>query len=195
MGLDTVRFDTLGLTRQPDEEPDHRYWLGSGRGLSENWFPIPPDMPSLDEDAIRAMYEEFLEDRQDADGRTAGLLDVAVKRESLVPAVCTLIRLPDDGRYTFVGAITLLLAECSWVIKVQSSESGITGVREALAFHRFSGENPELPIDERLSTFDPYDEQWDFDDEPLTSVRRATKTVLASLQFDAVVLQASPFNP
>ena len=195
MGLDTVRFDTLGLTRQPDEEPNHRYWLGPGLALSENWFPIPPDMPSLNEDAIRPMYDELLGDQQDDDGRTAGLLDVAVKRENVVPAVCTLIRLPDDNRYTFVGAITLLLAECSWVIKIQSSESGITGVREAVAFHRFSGENPELSIDERLSTFDPYDEQWDFNDEPLTSVRRAQKKVLASLQFDAMVLQAGPFNP
>jgi hypothetical protein len=195
MGLDTVRFDTLGLTRQPDEAPNHRYWLGPALGLSENWFPIPPDMPSLNKDAIRAMYNKLLGDRQDADGRTARLLDVAVKRESVVPAVCTLIRLPDDNRYSFVGAITLLLAECSWVIKVQSSEGGVTGVREALAFHRFSGENPELSIDERLSTFDPYDEQWDFDDEPLTSVRQAQKIVLASLQFDAVVFQASPFNP
>ena len=194
MGLDSVRFDTLGLSRQPDEEPNHRFWLGPGLGLSENWFPIPPDMPSLDEDEIRAMYDGLLGDRQDADGRSPRVLDVAVNRENVIPAVCTLFRLPDDNRYTFVGAITLLLAECSWVIKLQGSEGGITGVREALAFHRFSGENPELSIDERLSTFDPYDELWDFDDEPLTSVRRAKRRILDSLQFDAAVLQASTFD-
>jgi hypothetical protein len=152
-------------------------------------------MPSLDEDEIRAMYGGLLGDRQDADGRTARLLKVEIKRENVLPAVCTLIRLPDHDRYTYVGAITLLLAECSWVLKVQCSEGGITGVREALAFDRFSRENPELPIDERLATFDPYDEQWDFDDEPLTTVRRAKNKVLASLQFATGVLEASPFNP
>jgi hypothetical protein len=195
MGLDSVRFDTLGLTRQPDQEPNHRFWLGPGLGLSENWFPIPPDMPSLDDGEIRAMYEEHLGDQQDADGRAPRVLEVVVTRHYDVPAVCTLLRLPDDDRYTFIGAITLLLAECSWVLKIQSSEGGMTGIREALAFHRFSGENPELSIDERLSTFDPYEEQSDFDDEPLTSVRRAKKNVLASLQFDPEVLKASAFRP
>ena len=71
----------------------------------------------------------------------------------------SLIRIlgPGDDRYGFVGAITLPFAACSWVVKVESYEVGTTGVRETLAFHRFSKERPELSLDERTSLFDPYD--------------------------------------
>jgi hypothetical protein len=200
-GLDSVRFDTLGLTRESDEAPNERYWTRPGLVLSEHWFPIPPDMPSLKEEEIRAMYEEMLADQLEIDGRTARLLAVAVHRETPVPSISTLIRgvAPDGDRYFFIGAITLPLAECSWVIKAQSGEAGMTGVRESLAFVRFSKEQrlAGQSIEEIRSIFDPYDEQWDTDqyDEPLTSVRQSLKRIFASLEVDPEVLQAAPFRP
>ena len=120
LGLDSIRFDTLGLTRRPDVAPNHRYWLGANLGLGEYWFPGPPDPLTLDEDEIRATYEGLMGAPADADGLTPLLLHIAVHLETPVPVVCALTRLPDDHRYTFVGAITVLLTECSWVIKVQS---------------------------------------------------------------------------
>lgn len=104
-----------------------------------------------------------------------------------MPVVYTLIRIvgPGDDRYGFVGALTLPLAVCSWVVKVESYEVGTTGVRETLAFHRFSKESPELSFDERTSLFDPYDVRWDSDsNDPLTVVRQSTDRVLATLEVD-----------
>jgi hypothetical protein len=167
--------------------------------LTENWFPIPPDLPSLKEDEIQVMYDALLAEQSGPDDRTARLLDLAVHRETPVPAVSTLIRgaMPDVHRYVFIGALTLPLAECSWVIKAQSAEGTITGVRETLAFARFSREQrlSNQSIEGLMSVFDPYDEQWDSDlDDPLTSVRQSMKVVLASLEVDPEVRQAAPFG-
>jgi hypothetical protein len=198
LGLDSVRFDTLGLAPDPDEEPDCRYWLGPNLMLSENWFPIPPDLPSLQEKEIRALYDVLLGEQQpDTHGRTPRLLHIAVHHETPVPVVLTLIRVvvPGDRRYSFVGSITLPLAECSWVVKVQSSEGGTTGVRETLAGARFRRANPDLSIEEMRSRFDPYDAHWDSDEsDPLTLVRRSTDRLLASLEVDPEVRKAQPFR-
>ncbi len=159
LGLESIRFDTLGLTREPEEASNERDWFGPNLWLAQHWFPIPPDFPSLKEEEIRRTYEAPLGDQGDVDGRTPRLLHVAVHRETPVPTVCTLIRgvVPGDDRYSFIGGLTLPLAGCSWVIKVRSSEGPITGVREALAFHRFSKEQPlpDQSIEELASTFNP----------------------------------------
>ena len=129
LGLESVRFDTSGLTRRPDQTPYERYWLGPNVGISQHWFPSEPEVVSLEEGEIRGMYQALLAEQGEVDGRTPRLLDVAVYREAPVPVVGTLIRgvMPDGDRYTFIGALTLLLAECSWVVKAQSSEGPITG--------------------------------------------------------------------
>ena len=143
------------------------------------------------------MYEAALGAQPGVEGRTPRLLHLAVSRETPVPVVQTLIRIvgPGDDRYGFVGAVTLLLAKSSWVVKVESYEVGVTGVRETLAFHRFSTERPDLSFDERTSLFDPYDARWDSDqDDPLTVVRQSTEKVLASLDVDPEVRQATQFR-
>jgi hypothetical protein len=94
-----------------------------------------------------------------------------------------------------VAAVTLALAQCSWVVKALSSEGQTTGVRETLAFHRFSREYPELSIEERTSLFDPYDARWDSDEnDPLTLIRRSTDRLLASLEVDPEVRKVEPFR-
>jgi hypothetical protein len=134
---------------------------------------------------------------ENADGLTPLVVHISVHQETPVPVVCALTRLPDDHRYTFVGAITVPLAECSWVIKVQSSEGPITGLREALAFDRFLEEHPmpRAPIEELASHFDPYDARWDLDQhDPLSLVRQSTNEVLASLEVDPEVRKRTPFR-
>ncbi len=60
LGLESIRFDILGLTGEPEEAPNERYWHGPSLLLSQHWFAIPPDLPSLQEDEIRRTYEALL---------------------------------------------------------------------------------------------------------------------------------------
>ena len=48
-----------------------------------------------------------------ADGLTPLVLRITAYQETPVPVVCALTRLPDDHRYTFVGAITIPLADAA----------------------------------------------------------------------------------
>jgi hypothetical protein len=197
LGLESIRFDTAGLTRHPDHTPYEQYWLGPNVGISQHWFPSPPEVVGLEEGEIRGMYQTLLAEQGEVDGRAPRLLDVAVHRETPVPVVGTLIRGVMPDRYTFIGALTLLLAECSWVVKAQSSEGPITGMREALAFDRFAREQgvPGQSMEEMMSVFDPYEEQWDLDQQdPLTAVRQWMVSILASLEVDPEVGRATPFG-
>jgi hypothetical protein len=185
----------------PDDGSDERFWVGPGRVIEEHWFPIPPDLPSLEVDEIRAMFEQRHADEPLVDGgfrrlEPFRLVDLAVHRESPLPAVRTFIRIPENDRYMFIGAIILPLAECSWVIKVMSPEGRITGVRETLAADRLFQEHPGASHEDlRASHFNPYDEQWDIDEwwDPMTVVRRSTMQMLASLEVDPQALEAARF--
>jgi hypothetical protein len=62
LGLDSITFDTF------DWEPVHadelmRVWQGDGIVLVENFFDLPPDIPSLEVSAPRAAHEEAAHER------------------------------------------------------------------------------------------------------------------------------------
>jgi len=198
LGLDSIRFDTLGLIMQPDTAPNEREWRGTNLVLSEHWFPIPPDLPSLQVDELRTTYEEALMGPPQIGGRTPRLLHLAVHRELPLPAVCTLIRLvpPRGHGFFFASAITLPLAESSWVIRALSSEGQLTGVREALAGARFLREHrlQGASAEELLSGLDPYEAKWDLDEnDPLTLVRHSISRILSSLEIDPRALYEPSF--
>jgi hypothetical protein len=70
-------------------------------------------------------------------------------------------------------------------------------MREALAFDRFAREQgvPGQSMEEMMSVFDPYEEQWDLDQQdPLTAVRQWMVSILASLEVDPEVGRATPFG-
>ena len=145
------------------------------------------------------MYDAMHASQPGVEGRSPRLLHLAVHRETPVPVVETLIRIPGlgDHGYGFVGAVTVPLADCSWVVKVESYEVGSTGVRVTLAGARFRREHrgPESSIEELAHDFDPYDAQWDLDEnDPLTSVRQSTNKLLVSLEVDPEVRQATSFR-
>ena len=199
LGFESIRFDTLGLTQQPDTTPNQRHWLGSNVGLAVQWKPSPPDFPSLGEDELRQAYQAYTAESS-IDGQQIRALSVTVRRDTPLPAVCTLtqVRSPGDHGYAYVGVITLVLAECWWAIKVQCSEGNVTGMREAVALDRLLQEHTESEqsIEELTSKFDPYDEQWDSELlDSLTVVRRSMYRVLTSLEVDPAVRQAAPFLP
>ena len=112
------------------------------------------------------------------------------------PVVRLVVRLPVPDRYVFVGSLTIPLADCSWVVKLQAVEGSITGLREALAADRALKERGLQSFQELMGTFDPYDRQWDdiAPGDPLTAVRHYLDRLEASLQFGSEFSAQNPFR-
>jgi hypothetical protein len=197
LGLDTILFDTFNWERQPDEDGD-RVWFGDGTihiVLSEHFFALPPDLPGTDLDLLRSTYETWMaEAAEEEDGRTGRVVEVNVDPKG--PIVRMVVRIPLPDRYGFVGSLTLPLAECSWVVKLQAAEGSMTGLREALAADRALKELGLQSFQDLRGNFDPYDRQWDdmAPGDPLSAVRHYLDRLEASLQFGSEFSAQKPFR-
>jgi hypothetical protein len=68
LGLDSVTFDTFRWEEIQSDEMV-RAWQGDGMILAANFFARPPDLPSLDPQAIRIGYEQLPDERESRRGR------------------------------------------------------------------------------------------------------------------------------
>ena len=225
LGLDSITFETFGLTPGPGDAGT-RQWQGEGMLLSAHFFPVPPDLPSLDPQEIRVVYEGLESSggaprrgrlfrrsvsRSPFENRTTRVIDVSVARDGPIPIVRVILRLPLPDFYVYSAALTVPLAECSWVIKVQAAEEGVTGIRETVAVEEFfrerdaKGESVRFPpmpdstgvrrLDDLMPGFDPYEARWDgLVDDPLSRVRRHIVLVEQSLAFAPEVFEEKPFR-
>jgi hypothetical protein len=221
LGLDSISFETFAWPAEYDDANDRRAWLGEGVVLTEHFFPVLPDLPSLDPQEIRLMYEDGPRAertprwrralsspaaRRSDSLRTTRVIELAVSRGATLPIVRSIVRIPVFDHYAFVAALTLPLAECSWVVRLQTAEMDVTGVREAIALDFFlRGEAPsgrqtsqapvEGTLEEVTAGFDPYQPCWDGPtDDPLTIARRHITTVEQSLVFRPEVFDQPPFH-
>ena len=187
LGLDSISFETFAWPAGPGDLGS-RLWLGEGVWLFEQFFPSPPDLPGLDLEELRLSYEAqgvrsdraqtprrtrwLRSARMPSDARTTKLIDLTVARDTPVPIVCVIMRVPLPDRHLFAASLTLPLAECSWVVSVQAAEPDMTGIREAIALDSFlrgqgpAGEQHDKPsadesLQETMAGFEPYQSRWD----------------------------------
>jgi hypothetical protein len=198
--LDTISFETLDWPLQSDDG-ETRFWLGDGIALKESFLTDAPDYPSLNKQELREAYEETYANltarNDDRDRQKLILLEVDVDQR--VPVVRELIRLPlslvGDNGIGFSGALTVPLADCSWYIRLQAREGGITGLREAFAFDRALQEHDGPSTEEILESFDPYDRAWDdIVPDPLSAVRSHLDRIQASIECGPEFYEQTPFR-
>lgn len=180
----------------------------SGDHLSAHHFPIAPDIQAdtSDEAAVRSFY------RITAQRHGLALVEAALVELAGCRAVRVVMKARLEPRgFAYIGSFTLPFADCSFVLKVQSTERGITGVRETavLAMH-----GDKFEIDEATGTIagwmqDPYDpthrcefmrnhsddERYDrgFPDHPLTRVRRSLHEITESVTAIPFLRSLKPF--
>jgi hypothetical protein len=213
LGLDTILFDTLGWPLKSDDG-ECRAWVGDRTGvrmvISECFLTQLPQYRSLDIEMIRHDCESWLpEGREPGAGPRVRVIEVEV--DPRVPIVRTLVRIPlteeDDRKLSFLGSLTLLLADCSWIVQVQARDDGVpveidgkviktTGAREAFAFDRALAESGEQSLEEIEAAFDPYDRRWDgiVPGDPLTTVRQHLDRLQESIQCGPEFYDQAPFN-
>jgi hypothetical protein len=195
------------VLQHEDEQVAH-FQNAMGDLLTINYFPMVPDIEaSIDDiEALRAFYRRVVE------GNGLALIETELARISNLPAVRTLFkgRLEQIRGFAFIGSYTLPFADCSFVIKVQSVERGITGVREcavmlltgATEVDDATGKmigweqdpyNPEHRADFMRNLADDamYDDR--FPEHPLSKVRSYLEELAATVLTNTSFVPRNPF--
>ena len=200
--IDSLTFDT-GKWQPIEKQPYKIVWGDDVKSLSAvlslEFFSMPPDIPVpiADINGIRFIYRTL------ANQSGAGLLAAEVVDVQGMSCVETIFKLPQENRgMVYIGSITVPFEQLSYVVKIQSVERGVTGIREAVILDRLMGEGFQFEIvDQKMMGWaaDPYDptgdyplapnlaesEKYDaeFPDHALTKVRRTLGQIKETLQF------------
>lgn len=180
-----------------------------GDVLTVNYFTAVPDIeaPIDDVDALRVFY------RGTAEANGLALIETELAQLTALSAVRTLlkVRMHQTRGFAFVGAYTLPFADRSYVIKVESMERGVTGMREAAVMVLMGPPKFDTATGELLGwNQDPYDSNYhaefmrnqaddqkfdaQFPDHPLSKVRRYLKELESGVRADAAIYGLQPFT-
>lgn len=196
-----LRFSTSGWTAVHD--PTEGWRNERGDFLTLDYFPIPPDLPPLDDADLRASFEPDVEANG---GRIVECRTIRIHGVRSLWLIQSVL-LPDRQGALYSGAVIVPFARCSWVVKVQSVEQGFTGMREAIVTNEMllglSPDEPFPPEGARMEAFwaavnqrvdDPsLDER--LPDHPLSVVRRELEKLVASISMDEALLAEDRLAP
>ncbi|WP_436787200.1 hypothetical protein [Yinghuangia sp. YIM S10712] len=183
---------------------DDGAWLNDrGVRVSVRHVDEIPDLPTGlgDLAGLRGTLTRFI-----ADTTPGALIEADVVTVDALPAVRQLLKLPLPGRPNglfFVGAYTVPRATGSVIVRLQASERGTTGFREALIMARrgpgaFFQPHPYVPDLRGNLPFHIGDSaEWDaeFPDHPLTLVRAELARLGGNIRFGRVFREQPPFAP
>ncbi|CAB3803859.1 hypothetical protein [Paraburkholderia caffeinilytica] len=180
-----------------------------GDVLTINFFMAVPDIgaPIDDVDALRAFY------RRTTEAAGLALVETELAQLTALSAVRTLFkaRMDQIRGFAFVGSYTLPFADRSYVIKVQSVEQGVTGMREAAIMVLMGPPEIDEVTGELIGwAQDPYDpgyraefmrnqaddQKFDaqFPDHPLSKVRRYLAELESGVRVDPAIRGLQPFS-
>jgi hypothetical protein len=203
--LDDLHIDVTGWTPESAEDAVRTWHRDSGDVLSTHFFALVPDVPAPLENirAIRAAYREMLAEVG------AAMVSVDVVDVARTRALQVILKAPQQpSGMTYVGSLTLPFAEFSFVIKAQSFEVGMTGLRDAMVFaksgiHVVDGvahgwmQDPYDPAYRApLLRNQADDERWDsdFPDHPLSRCRAILRSLRETTRLGESVLRAPRFG-
>lgn len=183
LGLGDIQIPTLGWQEITPAEGARRWRNDAGDQLSLHFFGIPPDLPTGPHglDALRQIYREAL-------AQVGGIVEVDEVVVSGIQSVRSIFKIRQTPTgMTYLGSLTIPFRDCSFVIKWQCPEHGVTGIRDASVFaivappiDEITGEPEgwaEDPYDSKTRTAAPRtradDPEWDsnFPSHPLSRLR------------------------
>jgi hypothetical protein len=205
----TLRDIEIPLDAWTEMEPvdaTRRWRNATGDQFLVDFFNLGPDLPSAvqDIDPIRRLYRSML-------GGAGGLVEVESTVIAGVPAILAIFKVPQGPTaMTYAGVVTIPFRDCSFVLKWQCPEYGMTGIRESSVFLLVSP-----PLDETGTpqgwAQDPYepshnakglrtrsdDVEWDarFPTHPLSRLRSYFATMLGAIRFSKRVAREPLFRP
>ena len=142
--IEALRFGTNGWKFRGDKEPGRmRVWETADHdAVSLHFFGISPDLPAAKTvDEISAMYASRL---ASAGGK---VIECGVGELARCDVVRLVLKVPQEpSGMMYQGAVTVPFRDFSFVVKIQCSEHGVTGVREAVLIAKRvrAGERPNV---------------------------------------------------
>ena len=126
--LDSIVFDTSGFAAQGQRDNVRIWRTASGDGIGLYYFPLPPDIDAdIDSvDEVRAFYRRGI---QAAGG---GVIEIERLEADGCKAIRTIFKIPQSSGMAYLGSLTLPFRDFSYVIKIQCTDQGISGTREAI---------------------------------------------------------------
>ena len=196
--IGSIVVPDFGWEKQKDTK-DLIQWINPEQtmALHLNFFDKKPDIPSLkDLDVIRNFYRDQVSEH---DG---GLIQVDFSKLGNHTAVQTLFKIPQKpAGMVYLASLTIPFHDCSYVIKIQAPEIGITGMRESAIANRLlqdgkisTGENgyenwfldPYDPIFSKGTLMNKSEEaihDADFKNHPLTHARKLIAQIGKEIEF------------
>jgi hypothetical protein len=172
--------------------------------LSLDFFGVAPDLPAPPSnlEPVRALYRQQL-------GEAGGIVQVDSIVVGSVLAILAIFKFRQNPTgMTYLGSITIPFRDCSFVVKWQCPERGVTGMRDAAVFELVDpplDETTHLPVGWFADPYDPSyratvvrnradDVEWDarFPHHPLSRLRSYLRTANA-LRLSSRAAHEPPF--
>ncbi|MCG6989799.1 MAG: hypothetical protein LJF06_16690 [Gemmatimonadetes bacterium] len=166
--------------------------------MSLHYFAMPPDLPAplSDITTIRQFCRQQL-------GEGGAIVEVEAVTLGRCSALSTILKMSQEpAGMTYVAALTIPFAECSFVAKVVCPEIGVTGMRDAVVAEMLDAwemqdwfADPYLPDYRNPVLRNRSDDtEWDatFPDHPLSRARRHLKE-MAAMTLSSEVEALAPF--
>lgn len=207
LNLDSVEFDTTHLELLGDSDGVRSWRTVDNDHVSLHFFPVPPDIPAALNDVVQ-LRRGYVRGA----GSSVSVIYVDSVSVASRPGLRVIVRTPQEpSGMTYIGSITLPYRDCSFVVKAQCAEEGMTGVREAVvmdelahssgttldAIHRAWRLQPEDPLGRtalprNLAEHEDYDRQ--FPTHPLSRLRQVLRTVQDSVTLAPELVELEPFE-
>jgi len=128
VNINSITFPTFDWEVIKEDEY-FKQWMNKEQtvALSINYFNSKPDLPYLNEiDVVREFY------RKELSNHNGGLIEVNIKEIESYKTIKTLFKISQEPTgISYLASLTFPFKNHSFVVKIQSLEYGMTGIREA----------------------------------------------------------------
>jgi len=216
--LESIKFDTLGWPLSLNDD-GVRKWIGDDAFLAEVFVDAPPDFESWDLDETRQQVTDSMELLESPTFRLEDLglpeeVPEVIRKQmerlptqvtllefellEIAPARCVVVttRHRSSGDVHYSWSMTLLFAECYWILQLEVEDHELVGAREGAVARAVleSIATSQLPMEE----FDPYERRWDgivpIEEDPLTRLRFLVERLYDSIQLDSSLGDLASFG-
>lgn len=206
--INAITIPDFGLKKEKNSDTIVK-WVDPEKGvsLSLNYFDKKPDLPSLIKiDELRDFY------RQQIAKHNGGLIQVEVSDFEHFKVIETVFKIPQKtSGIVYLTSLTIPFRHCSYVIKIQAPEVGMTGMRDSVIAQRLFKEGV-ITIEKNGYEnwfLDPYDKDFtegtlmtraeeaiydvDFKNHPLTRSRNMLAQIKKDMQLHPDIKRLSKF--